>query len=97
MRRILDGVIAAHLIIGSAIEGPQVDVFELRSFRLDAKCNPDESTIVRRRVRPPITSNIDFDCAVFEVAFREDRKHRPVGVSTLRQWNKMQSLASTIG
>jgi hypothetical protein len=56
---------------------------------LYAERNPDESTIVGRRVRPPVTSNLDFDCAVLEVAFREDRKHRPVGVSILRQWNKM--------
>src|SRR5580704_7665415 len=66
-RVVLNRVIAAQLIIGPAVGGPQIDAFRVSAMFLAAKVDADEASCIRRRSWQWRTCNVGLNCSIPEI------------------------------
>src|SRR4051794_1350299 len=72
-RDVLNGVIAADLVVGSTVGRPEIETLEPGYVRRDAECNPDKASGAFERSRRWLAGYIGFDCSIPETGIRDDR------------------------
>src|ERR1044072_4127630 len=90
-------MIASHLILSASIRRPQVNAFETRLIRRDAKRDSNKPARSFSRAWPRLTCQINFDNAVLEVSLRQN--YKPAFITQLgrRSITYAQSLSTFEG
>jgi len=95
--RVLDGMIAAKLVVGATVGGTDIKIFEFRTVRLNAERNSDKTPRIRRSSLQGSAGNLGFNDSILKIGVRENRQDRILGTLMIGRGNEVDGAAAAIG